>query len=130
HHRVRSRHTTGSMLPLPRTTAPDPPRTPGAASHTLVAPRLPHAGARVRWALIANPDKATGPRDPETGRFLSRSRRHPLPESEWETWVRRKLAPALADLDEISSEARPSWTARPPGRPPISQLRDCYSGTA
>src|SRR5690606_42097859 len=50
--------------------------------------------------------------------------------SEWETWVRRKLAPALADLDEISSEALPSWKARPPGRPPITHLRVCYTGTA
>lgn len=130
HGRVLWAHPTRRVLLIHSPTPPDMTRIPDVASHTIVAPRLPHAGARVRWALIANPVKATGPRDPETGRFLSRTRRHPLPEPEWETWVRRKLAPALADLDEISSEALPSWKARPPGRPPITHLRVCYTGTA
>src|SRR5690606_10974269 len=114
HGRVLWAHPTRRVLLIHSPTPPDTPRIPDTASHTIVAPRLPQPG----------------PRDPETGRFRSRSRRHPLPESEWETWVRRKLAPALADLDEISCEALPSWKARPPGRPPITHLRVCYTGTA
>src|SRR5690606_27648372 len=90
---------------------------------------IPQAGERIGWALVASPCKATGPRDPETGRLLARSKRQPLPEPEWESWVRRKLDGAL-DLDQISHERLPGWPGRPrDGRAPIIHMRVAYAGT-
>src|SRR5690606_22585637 len=130
HGRVLWAHPTRRVLLIHSPTPPDMTRIPDVASHTIVAPRLPHAGARVRWALIANPVKATGPRDPETGRFRSRSRPHPLPESEWKPWVRRKHAPALPNLDKTSTQPAPRGpTPTPcPGARPMGADRQPPQG--
>lgn len=103
---------------------------PGAIPVGVVLTVIPQAGEQTRWALVANPCRATGSRDPATGRLIGRSKRVPLPEPEWEPWVRRKLAAAL-DVDQVEHTLLPGWTGRPrDGRRPITLTRVAFAGTA
>lgn len=103
---------------------------PGAIPVSVASTVVPQAGEQTRWALVANPCRATGPRDPATGRLIGRSKRVPLPEPEWEPWVRRKLAAAL-DVDQVEHTLLPGWTGRPrDGRRPITLTRVAFAGTA
>lgn len=109
---------------------PDMAEIPGVTTTSTTRTPLPAANTRVEWALIANPSRATGPRDPATGRLIGRSKRVPLPEPEWAPWVRRKLAAAL-DFDQVEYTLLPGWTGRPrDGRRPITLTRVAFAGTA
>lgn len=64
----------------------------------------PQAGATIRWALIATPTAAK--KQPE-----GRSKIMPLPESQWTTWLHRKLTPAL-DITTMIMEPLPTIHGR------------------
>lgn len=114
-HRMVASATDGYERPLWGYLPPGPPTRPRALL-TIRSPHLdpgplpdrvevstrttlvPEVGERVVWALIANPTKSTGPRDPDTGRLIGRSKRQPLPEDQIPGWVCRKLLGPLSDL--------------------------------
>lgn len=56
---------------------PDMAEIPGVTTTSTTRTPLPAANTRVEWALVANPSRATGPRDPETGRLIGRSKPSP-----------------------------------------------------
>lgn len=99
---------------------------PGVIAHSHTIERRTHpAGTEVEWALIANPTAAIVPPGSPRG---TRGKRRALPPEKWNSWVERKLTPAL-DLHSIDGAALPTAVGKRHGARTIHR-RVLFTGLA
>lgn len=98
-------------------------RLEGIIAHSHTIERRTHqADTQVEWALIANPVAAIM----QPG--LKRGKRRPLPPEKWNSWVERKLTPAL-DIHRIDGTALPTAVGKRHGARTIHR-RVLFTGLA
>ncbi|MBP2333327.1 type I-E CRISPR-associated protein Cas6/Cse3/CasE [Corynebacterium freneyi] len=101
-------------------------RLPGIIAHSHTIERRAHQpGTQVEWALIANPTAAIVPPGSPRG---TRGKRRALPPEKWNSWVERKLTPAL-DIHRIDGTALPTAVGKRHGARTIHR-RVLFTGLA